>query len=72
VNEKQAQTYRLAGVQAEDGSTGTLVFEVKPGGNVHAEFEPETVSPEQPPQATQLPAEPATPPDPAESNVEQL
>jgi hypothetical protein len=63
---QEERTYRLAGVQADDGSVGTLVFTVKPGGNAHAEFEPDAQSaPEAPdqslpgeqPQAGQLPAE---------------
>ena len=43
-NEKQAQTYRLANVTADDGTVGDLVLEVKPGGNVHADFEPQAGS----------------------------
>jgi len=46
---KQEQTYRLPGVQDAEGQSGTLVFTVKPGGNTHAEFEPDA-------QATQLPS----------------
>ena len=61
--DKQEQTYRLPGVQAEDGSTGTLVFTVKPGGNAHAEFQAD-----EQPTPEQLPAQPeqAGPPTPGQ------
>jgi len=57
---KQEQTYRLQGVEDEQGNRGTLKFTVKPGGNAHAEFEADTQSgssgqPEDP-QASQQPS----------------
>lgn len=45
MGEKKAQkfkeTYTVPGAQAEDGTTGTLVFTVMAGGNAHAEFQPD-------------------------------
>ena len=78
-NEKQAQTYRLANVTADDGTVGDLVLEVKHGGNVHADFEPqggpaEAPAPDQTLPGGQEPAGPAAPtetpagtPQPAEA-----
>jgi len=69
MNAKQEQTYRLPGVKAEDGTPGTLVFDVKPGGNVHADFEPDAAPDQSLPEPSETPAEPTAgqlPADPAE------
>jgi hypothetical protein len=70
---KDESIYTLSGVKDEAGNPGTLKFHVKPGGNVHAEFDPDPLvgeglpgqpgPPSEADQAQQLPAQPgpATP-----------
>ena len=76
MNDRQSETYRLPGVQDAAGTTGTLVFDVKPGGNVHADFEPDEqaapVDPSQPAPDQSLP-EPSESPagEPGQPSPEQ-
>ena len=74
-NEKQAQTYRLENVTADDGTVGDLVLEVKPGGNVHADFEEtgsaQAPAPDQTLPGGQAPAGPAAPTETPAGTPEQ-
>ena len=54
----QSKTYRLRGVEADDGTKGDLVLEVKGGGNVHADFEPSGGEPAQQPAQQPSPEQP--------------